>query len=323
MPTPYRAPASSTSLDYPLVLNTGRIRDQWHTMTRTGKAARLLTHLAEPILAIHPEDAVRFGVRAGELCTVTSLHGAARLRVDITAHQPQGSVFAPIHWTDQFASSARIDAVVRADVDPISGQPGLKYTPVSVAPYKAAWFALINCRTKPAVNSADHWVLAATEGGWRAELAGQTMLDDPAQAARAWLGITDDADIVEVFDPTQGRTSIAVFDGDRLIASAFVSRTPLATSRSFTSEQLGAKFVAAAERMQAAAGRPGAGRPDRGAIVCSCFGVGQNEIAAVIAAGNCTTVDSIGKALKAGTNCGSCKPELSRLIAEWRAVAAE
>ncbi|MGO8918254.1 MAG: molybdopterin oxidoreductase family protein [Stellaceae bacterium] len=108
--TPFRRPATRTCARYPLILNTGRIRDQWHTMTRSAKTPRLMAHIGEPYVEIHPADALAIGVEPAELAEVQSEHGRAVLRVAATERQRRGSLFAPMHWTDQYASQARIDA---------------------------------------------------------------------------------------------------------------------------------------------------------------------------------------------------------------------
>ena len=136
----YRAPAVAPTPRYPFILNTGRIRDQWHTMTRTAKTARLMSHIAEPFVEVHPSDASRLGLAEACLAKITSPHGSAVVRVLVTDRQRVGSLFVPMHWTDQFASSARIDALVGALTDPISGQPELKAAPVAIDRFEAAWY---------------------------------------------------------------------------------------------------------------------------------------------------------------------------------------
>src|SRR5690606_11585080 len=115
--TPFRAPLSTVSDRYPLVLNTGRIRDQWHTMTRTGKSPRLLSHSAAPCVDVRPGDAAALGLRAAHLATVTSRNGRVIVRVVVTERTPPGSVFVPIHWTDQLSSAARVDTLVASNLD--------------------------------------------------------------------------------------------------------------------------------------------------------------------------------------------------------------
>src|ERR1041385_4735854 len=128
----------------PLRLNTGRIRDQWHTMTRTGMSPRLGQHLPEPFVEIHPDDAARAGVVDGDFARVTTDYGQCTLKVVDRGRQKRRSLFAPIHWSDQNPSSARVGALVAPFTDPFSGQPENKATPASVAPceYLFRGFAL-------------------------------------------------------------------------------------------------------------------------------------------------------------------------------------
>lgn len=106
------AETDRTNADYPFTLNTGRIRDQWHTMTRTGKSARLSAHIAEPFAELHPRDAMEIGVGNADLIEIESPEGKAFVRALITERQARGSIFAPMHWNDQFAAKARIDVLV-------------------------------------------------------------------------------------------------------------------------------------------------------------------------------------------------------------------
>ena len=123
--TPASPPPEATR-EFPLVLNTGRARDHWHTMTRTGLSPRLSAHAPEPYVEMHPDDAAARGIRPETLVEVRSPHGRMTARVAITDGQRKGSVFVPMHWTDQHASSARVDALVEARTDPVSGQPALE-----------------------------------------------------------------------------------------------------------------------------------------------------------------------------------------------------
>ena len=101
-------PRAATSEAFPLRLNTGRVRDQWHTMTRTGASPRLCAHSPEPFIEIHPADAKAAKLTDGGFAKVTTQHGSAILKVAFTAGQQRGSIFAPIHWSDATAAHARI-----------------------------------------------------------------------------------------------------------------------------------------------------------------------------------------------------------------------
>ncbi len=134
----------ATSAEYPLRLNTGRLRDQWHSMTRSGQSPKLGGHKPEPFLEIHPLDAKHHGLANNSFAQVRSRHGACTLKVVTSASQQRGSVFAPIHWSGINASSARVGDLVSPQTDPFSGQPEAKATPVAVAPLTFAYqgFAL-------------------------------------------------------------------------------------------------------------------------------------------------------------------------------------
>ncbi len=318
IPTPYRPPAVTPNEAYPLILNTGRIRDQWHTMTRTAKTARLMSHIAEPFLELHPEDAARYGLAPATLAHVTSPHGDAVLRVVVSPRQRRGSVFAPIHWTDTQASNARIDALIAGAVDPVSGQPELKAAPVAVHSFAAKWFAFAVSVARPDVSSAGYWALARAATGWRVELAGLSAPDDWSDAARDLFHIRDGVELLAYHDQTSGQYRCAAFHDERMIAALFVAREPVAVSRSWLSERLGKSFDTPHARLSLLAGRSGdaaqdGGPQDRGAIICACFDVGQNQILASVASG-CRSVAAVGAATQAGTNCGSCRTDIGRLI---------
>ena len=166
-------PANDEATDprYPFVLNTGRVRDHWHTMTRTGKSARLSGHFAEPFAEIHPLDAAEQGIGDATLVKLTNDHGAIIVRALLTDRQARGNVFVPMHWTGQFASKARVDTLVTANVDPVSGQPALKMANVAVRPFQARWYGFAVMREKPASDAKTIGRSRRTRGGFRLELA--------------------------------------------------------------------------------------------------------------------------------------------------------
>src|SRR4051794_29742215 len=114
---------SETTAGRPLRLNTGRIRDQWHTMTRTGASPRLGQHLPEPFVEVHPADAARFGLSHDGFARVTTDYGQCILKVTVSPRQQRGMLFAPIHWSEHNASSGRVGGLVAPFTDPFSGQP--------------------------------------------------------------------------------------------------------------------------------------------------------------------------------------------------------
>ncbi|MEM8820074.1 MAG: molybdopterin-dependent oxidoreductase [Pseudomonadota bacterium] len=315
----HRAPVSAPTAAYPLRLNTGRVRDHWHTMTRTAKSPRLSAHIAEPFVEIHARDAAGLGIEAAELVTLESPHGRAVARALVTDRTPEGSVFMPMHWTAIWSSEGRADALVGAVVDPISGQPESKAYPVRVERFEAAWHGFAVAVEAFAPTTA-YWALARSTGGWRAELAGAEAPADWTGFAEALFGLEDaGARPVSVVDSGRGTARIAFVADGRVVAAFFAAPEPVEVARAHVVEQIGEVGVAAM-----LAGRPSIDRPDPGALVCSCFGVGVNTIRAAIEEQGLADVEAIGRALRAGTNCGSCRPELARLLARPKAsLAAE
>ena len=324
VPTPYRAPASTASTDFPLTLNTGRIRDQWHTMTRTGKAARLLTHIAEPFVDIHPIDAVRLGIAPASIVSVSSPRGRVLLRAMVTPAQLPGTLFAPMHWTDQFASAGRVNVLVAPHVDPHSKQPELKFTPAAATPYAVAWYGFSVLAERPGAIAAEYWALAPAKAGWRLELADASPVADWVAYARALLQADEaDTELLGYHDATTDQHRFAAFRHGRLQGALFVAPEPVAASRGWLAERLADPEIAPRDRYRLLAGRPGDGAADPGAIVCACNQVGHKTIEHAARAGS-ARVDAIARATRAGSSCGACRGEikriLDRLIAEGRDV---
>jgi assimilatory nitrate reductase catalytic subunit len=324
IPTPVIRTASQVSDAFPMVLNTGRIRDQWHTMTRTAKSARLLTHIAEPFAEIHPDDAARLGIGEAGLVAVESAHGGVVLRALITSRQRRGMVFAPIHWTDQLASAARVGSLVAPHTDPVSGQPELKFTAVRVSPFAAGWYGFAVSTQAPAVAGLDYWVVARAKTGFKVEFALCDASEDWAQMAARLLGTAAQAEveILAYHDGLAGRHRFAAFAGGRMVGALFLDRAPVGVSRSWLAGLIGQEMPDRRERLRVLAGRPASVGVDAGAIVCACLEVGINQILRTITQAGCHTVAAVGAACGAGTNCGSCRPEIGKLIQERVASGA-
>jgi assimilatory nitrate reductase catalytic subunit len=244
------------------------------------------------------------------------------VRALITDRQQPGSVFVPMHWTDQFASSGRVDALVAAKTDPHSGQPALKMSTVTAGPARMSHYGFAVSRERPSFSGLDYWAAAPTAGGHRIELAWAA----PPESWDAWVreafAISPDAPLLSVRDARSGRHNFALFDEEGLVLAVFVSPDPVLVSRQWAAGLLAAPAPDPARRAEILAGRPGADRPDGGAIVCACFSVGINTIVEAVTQGGCQTVEAVGAALKAGTNCGSCRAEIRAIINASR-VAAE
>lgn len=310
-----------TNEKYPLILNTGRVRDHWHTMTRTAKSRRLSSHMAEPYCEIHPADAARLGIKPAHLVNLKTETATITVRALISLRQQEGSVFVPMHWTDEYSSNGRVDKLVPSVVDPFSGQPASKNTAVSVCSATVQTYGFAVLANKPRKPDFKYWALAKCDGGWRLEFALDAEENSLTNSQKAF-GIERDEVLVSYEDKTGGQSRFAWFENNKLKGAVFLAREPVQVSRQWACEQLSQSHDDTLSRYQIVATRPDMGKPDKGAIVCSCFSVGSNEIANAIRAG-CCSVSDIGKELSAGTNCGSCRAEISGLIDEHHLIAAE
>jgi assimilatory nitrate reductase catalytic subunit len=143
-------------------------------------------------------------------------------------------------------------------------------------------------------------------------LAGKGTPADWTAFARRLFGTADD--LLAYHDAPALRYRFAAFDGERLAGALFVARTPVAVSRSWICERLETDAATPADRLRILAGRGGGNLPEPGAVVCSCFSIGVNQIATAVSVQGCRSVDAVGALLGAGTNCGSCRAEIQRII---------
>ncbi len=302
--TPYRAPAHAGGM----ILLTGRLRDQWHTMTRTGLVPRLMQHAHEPVLTLNPADAT--GLIEGGLVRVASAWGEAVLRLALDAATPRGACFAPMHWTDQLAPRGRINAAVTPATDPISGQPELKHTPVTLAPFAAVWHAVLLAR-RPLGTQLAAWcaVAPAAEGVVRHEMVGH----DADAFARLVAALGEGPPTIALQSPATGEHRAAWLRDGQLIATLFLGPDHALPPREWLISLFAEARIGSAARHALLAGMLPDGPPPSPTL-CACHGVSAATIRAAIEAG-AGDVPAIGAATCAGTGCGSCKPELAVLLA--------
>jgi assimilatory nitrate reductase catalytic subunit len=300
--------APARSAVFPFVLNTGRTRDQWHTMTRTARASRLMRHAPHPAVTLHPDDAAELGVSRNDLLEITNTRGRLRLPVETSADVRRGDVFAPMHWSGEFASAARVGALIAPVTDRISGQPQSKFTPVGARRIPVACWMTLASRRELALDGTDFWVHAPLAAGHRYLLA---FTRATPEEALQWIRARGRAGgWTEFSDGNRGDYRIACHDDAGVALIAFATCELAALPDAAALEQA----LGAAADWRVLAGRP-PGVADKGRIVCSCFEVGAAEIGRAIA-GGAASVRELGQRLRCGTNCGSCVPELRALLAQ-------
>ena len=299
----------------PLRLNTGRIRDQWHTMTRTGMSPRLGAHLPEPFVEVHPDDAARYGLADGSFARVTTDHGQCTLKVVVSPRQQRGMLFAPIHWSEANASSARVGSLAAPFTDPFSGQPEAKATPASIAPYEFVFCGFVLSRKPAKIPEHAWWARATIKGGLGYLIADNADL----KGWSSWLRTVAGEELAEYSDFGGGVYRAASFKDDAIETCLFLGPARDAGDWDVVKELFAAGALSDDQRRMLLSGKPAQGLASTGPVVCACFGVGRATICDAITAGARSAAE-IGLKLKAGTNCGSCIPELKHLITQSEAA---
>jgi assimilatory nitrate reductase catalytic subunit len=315
------APQNKPCAKYPLTLNTGRIRDQWHTMTRTALAPRLNQHISEPYVELHPKDALHLGIKEHDLISLESAWGTMTGRSKITKTVMAGSVFAPMHWTASNTRTGLINKVVNPVVDPFSNQPESKHTPVRAKRFNGKHYGFVLTRHRLTEwPTTDYLTEIHGSAHTHLEFAHQTDLNAPLNTLFNWLGYTNEEDalaqsfqVLRYEDKQLGIYRLGLIDkNEQLHAVAILTQTPALPERQWLSSLFTKPKIDTRARHALLSGYAPAGE-DVGNIICACFSVGDKTIAKAIAQG-CCNVKQVGDKLKAGTNCGSCIPEIKSII---------
>lgn len=319
IPVTHRSPVNAPSEGYPLILNTGRVRDQWHSMTRTALSARLNQHKPEPYVEVTPEDASKYGLQNGDIAELESLWGRMLARIDVSDRIPQGELFVPMHWTSQVSSLGRVGSLVNPEVDPVSFQPESKHTPVSIRTFEAQWHGFLISRHPLILEGIDYQVLIKGDGYFHYELVGKDGIKDwPALLSDQISKHSKSLDWQTYEDKQKEIFRTACFDDGKLLAVLITGPNHHLPERSWISSLFSKlshdERVDMESRMALLTGKPPLGTPDVGKIVCACFNVGKKTIQQAIETHQLKTAQEVGKICKAGTNCGSCVPEIKALF---------
>ncbi|MGF6755674.1 molybdopterin-dependent oxidoreductase [Paraburkholderia sp. GAS42] len=322
--TAYRPVAEATSARFPFRLLTGRLRDQWHGMSRTGRVGKLFSHAPAPALSIQRGDAARRGFNEGDLVRVSSRRGNLVLPVQLSDDVQSGTVFAPMHWSGQFLASGGINETTVPAVDPSSFQPELKHAAVRIEPVELPWRLVaarrgdvlaLQAAVQPLLKECSYAAISIEDDDLIVLRAAH------ANAPEDWLSRLYEAldlptgeNTLEYRDARRGldkrvvwRDNVIdgfVFAGDVANADALLARLRDAAPWS------GPRFAVFSTQKQANVAR------DR--VVCNCMQVSESRIHEAIAGG--ATLPELKTKLGCGTVCGSCVPELKRMC-EATAVA--
>ncbi|MDM0012914.1 molybdopterin-dependent oxidoreductase [Variovorax sp. J22P168] len=350
--TPYKPVAEAREARYPFSLNTGRLRDQWHGMSRTGTLGRLFGHAGEPNVQLHPQDIARRQLVEGDLVHVTSRRGSIVLPLAASTEVGLSQAFIAMHWGGEYLSGrsstgerlAGINALTTPSYCPDSKQPELKHAAVKILKAELPWSLLAAAwlpqdaaldvagelralmQAFPFASCVPFGAGGALEGG-AAERTGilfraaayEAPPDDLLARIEGLLALGG-SDTLRYADARRGqrRAVRLVREGEEARLEGFLLGGDT-RAEAWIKALLQDRLPAQAYGRQLL--RPGAAAPAgvaaRGKVICSCFGVTQTDIEAQLA--TCAGDESqrlaaLQGALRCGTNCGSCLPELKRMV---------
>jgi assimilatory nitrate reductase catalytic subunit len=341
--TLYKPVAEPRESRFPFSLTTGRLRDQWHGMSRTGTLGRLFGHVAEPGIQMHPQDMARRLINEGDLVHVTSKRGSIMVPAQSSAEIGMSQAFIAMHWGEEYLSGcsstgerlAGVNALTTSAYCPGSKQPELKHAAVKILKAELPW-SLLAVAWLPddralAVREELRHMMAlfpfASCVPFGRERTGvlfraashEAAPDELLARIETLLGLSG-ADTLRYADKKKGQRRAArlVRVGDQAELEGFV----LAGD---TSAEAWIKAVLQDELPAQAYGRlllvPGSKAPvavhSRGKQVCSCFNVPDVAISDFLAQSHGSDdnrLAALQDSLKCGTNCGSCVPELKRMV---------
>lgn len=354
--TVYKPVAEAREARYPFSLNTGRLRDQWHGMSRTGTVGRLFGHVAEPVVQMNAQDMARRLIREGDLVHLTSKRGSIVLPARASAEVGLSQAFVGMHWGEEYLSGlsstgtrlAGINALTSPAFCPTSKQPELKHTPVKILKAELPWSLLAMAWLPPdealAARQALRPLMALfpfstcvpfSSGATGEERSGVLFRaaahDAPEDALvdriEALLGLRA-ADALRYADRRRGQRRVARLvrraDGNAGLEAFLLGGD--------TSAEAWIGTLLREEMPAQSYGRlllsPGARAPlavqSRGKPVCACFNVTDLAIQAELGRSAGTPDERLAAlqgALRCGTNCGSCLPELKRMVRATPAAA--
>ena len=330
VPTQHQGVREPVSAQYPIALTTGRLRDQWHGMSRTGLVARLFSHVEEPLLSMDPADLARRGLRPGDLAEVSSRRGSFVVRVESSDSVRTGQAFMPMHWGSQFMRGLGVNAVTSPAIDPYSKQPELKAAAIEVKPAKlphrvvamrlfgdAGAAARMTETLKPLLQQLDYATLTqagrdevlVSLRGYHAEPVPESILDKLDRL----FELAEPSRVMRYVDARRRVEKAARIDDGAMTSVCLSGETAAADwLKNMMLER--ASLDAVRPWILAPVSSPPQGSLSRGVIVCNCLNVSASEIREDAAAG--LDFAACQAKRKCGTSCGSCVPEVKRIIME-------
>ncbi|WP_018150513.1 nitrate reductase [Leeia oryzae] len=315
--------ADKTSARYPFHLITGRLRDQWHGMSRTGRVSQLLEHVAEACLSMNADDMARRGIQSGQLVKVANARGSILVPVEASAEVASGSVFLPMHWNAQFWSEPGANRLMPAKADPYSLQPELKHAAVRIDVVNLPWQCVavrqgdvdeLMQAIRPLLKQsrfASATLIGRENPALLVRFADESEPDGLINALDTAIHLHSSPETQDYLDPARQINKRGRWDAGRLTGFRLAGETKAADWLSDVIRQGGEWRWA---RLQAFAPRatPPDGSYQPAKTVCNCLGVSEATLKQSIAKG--CSFEDLQQQHKCGTQCGSCVPEIKRML---------
>jgi assimilatory nitrate reductase catalytic subunit len=333
----WRPVAEPVDARYPIQLNTGRLRDQWHGMSRSGTVANAFSHAGEPRVLMARADMERRLIEDGDLVHVTSRRGSQVLPAQASDEMRAGQAFIPMHWGQEYLSgrasqgaSYGVNGLTQPLFDPVSKQPELKHTAVKILKSELPWrlvvFGWVNESSSLALQRdlrplmrrfafASCTLFGSTRTGVLLRAA-DDYAADPAlvRQIHAMFGL-EDVSVLRYDDTRKGASRRVAVEGGRLRAVALAGDTAAETWLKQILEQE-AEVAPFGRMLLSPSATAPQGFRQRGKVVCSCFNVASDDIESALEelGGVADRLAALQAKLKCGTNCGSCVPEIKQML---------
>ncbi len=331
----YKATADKTDARHPLHLLTGRLRDQWHGMSRTGNVAQLFNHAEEPVIQMNSDDMLRRNIKNGDIVKVSNKRGSLVLPAQTSDEVQPAQTFIAMHWGSQFMHGLGVNALMPPNFDKTSKQPELKHSAIKIEKLTLPWRMTVmrSCQDLAfleKIRALMPQFTYASVGLFGRETernkAGLLILRAASEAVPTLalvaqideiLGMTEEAPCLNYNDAKRGISKRI------LVENNAINGTPEVTGVRLMGETLAAEWLKEvmttgqfSDELRrwalAPLSAPPTGQRGRGKIVCNCLDIAQNDIVENIELG--ADLITLQNKLKCGTECGSCVPELKRLV---------
>jgi assimilatory nitrate reductase catalytic subunit len=330
--TTYKGTADKTDVRHPLHLLTGRLRDQWHGMSRTGTVAQLFNHAGEPVIQMNADDMSRRSIKNGEIVKVSNKRGSLVLAAQLSDEVQASQTFIAMHWGSQFMHGLGVNALMPPAFDKASKQPELKHTAIRIEKLSLPWRMTV-MRSIQNLDMLEkvRGLLANFDYATCGLFGRQNEHHVGMLILRAAHTQAPDSELIEQIDQILAMTNdmplLNYQDAKRGISKRILvtndSGKPEVTGVRLVGETLATdwlkevmtsgEFTAELRRWALAPlSNPPAGQHSRGKIICNCLDVAENDIIETIQLG--ADLITLQNKLKCSTECGSCVPELKRLV---------